>query len=331
MPFVSIIVPAYNHERFLTQRMESIFAQTFTDYEVIVLDDASTDESKAVIERYRHHPAVSRVVYNETNSGSAFKQWRKGLQEAKGEWIWIAESDDYSAPQLLDVLVKGAKADERVVLSYCQSNEVDESGKGWRDMRWFTDQADKQHWNEDFCADGTKELSDYLWQLNSIPNASAVLFKKNAYLNASPEFETMTMCGDWFLWIEILKQGKLCFSAKPLNFFRTHAATTRTYEKRQWQKRLGEEYTIARHLLTVLPAAQHKKIAQRVQGLLRSYCSTFTDAEVMKFIAKPSLYKGPFAFPAFMRTYLNHSLRQKAKRLLGTSFGRPRKHQLQQN
>lgn len=333
MPLVSVIVPAYNHERFLTQRLESILAQTFTDYEVIILDDASMDKSKEVIERYRHHPAVSHIVYNQTNSGSPFRQWRKGLELAQGDWIWIAESDDYCAPDLLEALVKQTGTCEKTVLSYCQSNEVNEGGKGWRDMRWFTNQADKQHWNEDYCREGIEEIGDYLWRINFIPNASAVLFKKAAYANAGREFETMKMCGDWLLWIGILKQGNVAFCARPLNFFRTHSASTRTHEKSRWRERLQEEYTIAKHLLIFLPAAQHKKIHRRMTGLLQSYTGTFGNKEVARFISNPSAYKAPFPFPSFLLRFFTHSIRKSVKALLAF-FSSPafrRKRQLQQN
>lgn len=75
--------------------MKSIFNQTFQDFEVILLDDASTDNSREILHKYQEHPKVSHLIINETNSGSPFKQWEKGLAFARGEFIWIAESDDY--------------------------------------------------------------------------------------------------------------------------------------------------------------------------------------------------------------------------------------------
>ena len=69
MPLVSVIVPNYNHARFLKERMETILGQTYQNFEVIILDDKSTDESKDVIERYRGNAKVSAIVYNEENSG----------------------------------------------------------------------------------------------------------------------------------------------------------------------------------------------------------------------------------------------------------------------
>ena len=74
MPTVSVIVPNYCHAPYLEQRIESILQQTFQDFELILLDDCSTDGSREILERYRNHPKVSGIFYNERNSGSPFKQ-----------------------------------------------------------------------------------------------------------------------------------------------------------------------------------------------------------------------------------------------------------------
>src|ERR1700754_4049695 len=92
-PRVSVIVPNYNHERFLQRRLDTIFSQHYQEFEVIILDDRSGDGSLDILRKYSHHPKVSHNIYNAENSGSTFVQWRKGLQLAKGEFVWIAESD----------------------------------------------------------------------------------------------------------------------------------------------------------------------------------------------------------------------------------------------
>ena len=77
------------------------------DLELIILDDASTDNSKEIIERYRRQERVTHIIYNEVNSGSAFRQWRTGISLAKGDWVWIAESDDYCSSAFLETLLTG--------------------------------------------------------------------------------------------------------------------------------------------------------------------------------------------------------------------------------
>ncbi len=77
MPAVSVIVPNYNHAPFLEQRIASILEQTFQDFELILIDDGSTDNSRDIMERYRSNPHVSHILFGESNSGSAFLQWNK--------------------------------------------------------------------------------------------------------------------------------------------------------------------------------------------------------------------------------------------------------------
>jgi glycosyltransferase involved in cell wall biosynthesis len=78
-PLVSIIVPNYNHEKFLKKRLDSIFNQTFQDFEVILMDDCSTDDSRIILSDYAKNSKVSHCIFNESNSGNTFKQWVKGL------------------------------------------------------------------------------------------------------------------------------------------------------------------------------------------------------------------------------------------------------------
>ena len=129
MPKVSVIVPNYNYGRFLPQRLESILSQTFQNMEIILLDDCSTDNSQAVLSQYATHPLVSRIVFNEKNSGSPFAQWRKGIDLAQGEYVWIAESDDYCEPTLLATLVRALDQYPTASIAFAGAVLVDENGK----------------------------------------------------------------------------------------------------------------------------------------------------------------------------------------------------------
>src|SRR5579875_340873 len=118
---VSVIVPNYNHARFLRQRLDTILAQTFPDFELILLDDCSSDGSQQILGEYASRPRVSHVVFNETNSGSTFKQWNKGVRLAHGEYVWIAESDDYSAPTFVGRMLAVLQSDPAITFAYCRS------------------------------------------------------------------------------------------------------------------------------------------------------------------------------------------------------------------
>src|SRR5580700_8971166 len=123
MPKVSVVVPNYNHARFLRQRLDSILAQSFQDFELILLDDCSSDESRTILEQYALD-ARARLEFNEVNSGSPFKQWNKGVRLTCGEYVWIAESDDYAGEGLLERLIAVLDAGPQVVFVNCRSWRV---------------------------------------------------------------------------------------------------------------------------------------------------------------------------------------------------------------
>ena len=104
-PLVSIIIPNYNHADYLEERIRSILNQTYTNYEIIILDDRSTDNSIEIINKFRDNSHISNIIINEENSGSPFKQWFKGISLAKGDLIWIAECDDSCELCMLERLV----------------------------------------------------------------------------------------------------------------------------------------------------------------------------------------------------------------------------------
>ena len=211
--------------------MESVLNQTFQDFEIIILDDYSTDQSKKVIESYRDNEKVVHVVYNESNSGSTFIQWQKGIELAKSDLIWIAESDDYAAPVFLETLLKPFKASADVVISFCRSMHVDENDK-YLGLTLHADVLDGVKWTKDYVEKGYVELRDYLQFRNTIPNASAVVFKKPANLEHFLSTQ-MKYCGDWLFWKNLLNQpySMIAYCHQPLNFFRTHANTTRYLSK----------------------------------------------------------------------------------------------------
>ena len=92
MPKVSVVVPNYNYGRFLAQRLSSILAQSFRDFELLYLDDASTDESPEVVERFRGDPRL-RTLRNEVNSGHAFRQFNAGVRLAQQVVVGAVEFD----------------------------------------------------------------------------------------------------------------------------------------------------------------------------------------------------------------------------------------------
>ncbi len=158
-PAVSIVVPNYNPAGSLTQRLDSVFAQTYSDTEVILLDDASTDASLAVLRPYLARKNV-RFERNTLNSGSAFKQWAKGLALSRGRYVWFAESDDWADPGLLSALVPLLEDHPNVGLAYCQSWLAGPDGRVTGNATGWTEDLAPGRWSGDFTNAGRAEIRD---------------------------------------------------------------------------------------------------------------------------------------------------------------------------
>lgn len=225
-PKVSVIVPTYNHAPYLSERLESILNQTYNDLQLLILDDASTDDSFRIITRYFSKPRVQLLV-NSSNSGSAFPQWNRGIHFAKGEYVWIAESDDSADPHFLETLVPLLDENPSLGLAYCQSRIMDQRSVFVGDSLNWTSDLDPERWKYDFTSNGKDEVRDYLIVKNTIPNASAVLARRSVLRKVLPVDTSFQLCGDWMHWGKLLLQTDLAYIAEPLNHWRLGSSNSR--------------------------------------------------------------------------------------------------------
>ena len=213
---VSIIIPNYNHSDYLMHRIDSVLNQSYTDFEVILLDDCSTDRSIDILLSYKDHPKVSQVVLNAKNSGSTFKQWSRGFELADGDFIWIAESDDWCEPTLLETLIKPLLTNETIVLSYCQTILVNEEGEIlYRTENNRTEQT----------ISGFEFVNSRMFGDTVLVNAGMVVFRKSALMQIDNKYKNMKSAGDWMFWVQIALQGNIFISFKTLNYCFRHTDT----------------------------------------------------------------------------------------------------------
>lgn len=250
MPLVSVIVPNYNHARFLRQRIDSILAQTYQDFELILLDDCSTDDSRRVLQEYAGDPRV-RLEFNERNSGSPFAQWNKGVRLARGKYVWIAESDDYADQRLLERLVRLLDADSEVVIAYCRSWGVCLDGKPFGFADGYVYFWDPEGWKADFCMDGRRMCQEYFCGCNRIPNASGVVFRRAIYERVGGADGSNRLCGDWKVWAAMALEGKVAYVSEPLNYFRHHGSSVR--ERTRMANAALEMLVVGRWILDRIP------------------------------------------------------------------------------
>jgi glycosyltransferase involved in cell wall biosynthesis len=230
VPQTSAVVPNYNYARYLPERIDSLAAQTQPLSEIVVLDDASTDNSIEML-RMLHlytHPQLV-VVRNQANSGSVFRQWLDAARRATGELLWIAEADDAADPRMLETLATAMQADTGIVMAYCQSSRVDALGDVIAaDYLGYTDDLSPERWRSAYTATGAEEVEAGLAVKNTVPNVSAVLFRREALLAVLEghidEILDYRVAGDWVVYLRLLRLGRIHFDPRVLNRHRFHGA-----------------------------------------------------------------------------------------------------------
>lgn len=208
---VSVIVPNYNHARFLDERLQSILNQTYQNFELIILDDCSTDNSREIIYKYIENSHVSHVVFNENNSGTPFKQWRRGISLAKGEWIWIAESDDIADLSFLEVLMCDAENNPSCGLIYSQLRWVDEKSN----YMFGGEEIDDRFYKGEFF------LRYKLLFSTTIFNVSSCIFRRSYYeMINSDLYQSFRKVGDYMFYVQMSEVCDVYESGKCLCSFR---------------------------------------------------------------------------------------------------------------
>lgn len=263
---VSVIVPNYNYAKYLRRRILSIGHQIYPVYELIVLDDASTDNSKVVIkkavaEASRMKPEMKiKLIWNKENSGKAISQWIKGVEAATGDYIWIAEADDFSRKDFLAEVMKGFEQDSDVVIAYSESAIINKYGVLMMpNFRRSRDREGTGHFRNSYIRPGKKEIEEIMAIRCTIPNVSAAVFKNtpelHKYLKLAEKFEQV---GDWYLYAKLLENGKIFYNKKSLNLFRVHSgsATKRGKEHVEEVKMMHEyfkdNYDLDRNVLNFM-------------------------------------------------------------------------------
>ncbi len=256
IPRISVVVPNYNYAHLLAERIQSINRQTIAPYEIIVLDDASSDNSVELIAGLRKTQEL-RMVENKTNSGSVFRQWLKGVELARGDYVWIAEADDLSEANFLETAIK-AFADPEVRMSYTESLQMDADGRVIAEhYRDYLSDIESERWLSPYVHPGSEEIAEVMSVKNSVPNVSAVLFKREELLSSLrqhiDEVASFRFAGDWALYVRLLERGKLAFHPSPLNRHRRHANSVTSGSDKQrhldevvrMQKLVGQRHRVS--------------------------------------------------------------------------------------
>ncbi len=210
MPRVSVCIPSYNHGSFIADCIASILQQTLTDLELIITDDASTDNTEAVIRPFLSQDSRVRYFRNPRNLGM-LGNWNHSLSLAQGEYIKVLGSDDYLEPDCLRRAVGLLDAHPNVGVVACARKYVDQALRPMETVGF----AQRQR-----LVPGHQAIAACLARGNPIGEPVAVTFRRQAAARGfSPHYNQLA---DVEMWMHLLEQSDLAFDPEPLCRFRHH-------------------------------------------------------------------------------------------------------------
>ncbi len=202
-PLVSVIVPCYNGEKFIKEAIESALAQTYSDLEVIVVDDGSIDTSRTIIASFKD-PRV-RYHYKKNEGVSAARNL--GIRLSRGAYIAFLDADDLWLPAKLSQQVREIERDSAIALVHCSSYIVNAGGETIGEVP---------------AKGGSDILRDLLLIGNVVGSPSGVLVKKSVLEAVGCFDESLSTAADWDLWIRIAQKFMIARIAEPLLKYRMH-------------------------------------------------------------------------------------------------------------
>lgn len=280
-PLVSIIVPAYNAERYLRETLESALAQTHSDTEVIVVNDGSSDGTPDILRAY----GAKLQVVDQQNRGLAAAR-NAGAAIARGEWLAFLDADDLWVPSKLEVQLEEAGD---CALVYSDRLNIGHRGS-FPELQSTIEEM--------FDGDVFERLLTY----GNVLTASSVIVRTDVYRSLGGFEESLPAAEDWDLWIRVAERHRIKLCRLPLVHYRMHAESLSGNPMKMWSSRLSV-LSRALHLQRArrLPVSTRRRIraamwatngwdAGRRDLRLRAFQAYMTSAFWWPFSATP--YKG---------------------------------------
>jgi glycosyltransferase involved in cell wall biosynthesis len=232
---ISVIIPNYNHEKFIEERLHSILNQSHKPAEIIVLDDGSKDNSfQIACDMMKTTTIENKTITNQFNSGSVLRQWEKGILNSKSDWIWIAESDDSAALDLIESaeeLISRFNSD----LILFESEIIDEESNAMLENSHFNRIHIPTILNttppgESLTVEMRQLKRDGFLIRNLFVNVSAIIWRKSYLLEAltkTLQQDPPILVGDWCLYLSIDDKCKVTYCDRSLNQFRRSRLSVR--------------------------------------------------------------------------------------------------------
>lgn len=212
---VSVCIPTYNSDRFLGETIRSVLDQRFTDFELVVCDNASTDGTPELCAQFSD-PRLRYVRFDELVGQAA--NWNRCLELARAELIILLHGDDLLTPDYLERAVAEMDRHPDVSLLFCCAQHVDVDGKPLRRQEAFA--ADR-------VEDGSV-LARMLLLKGCEVNPAGVLVRRTAYAAVGKFTEAIVWGVDWHMWVRLALRGRFVYLAEPLSQYRIHGASGTT-------------------------------------------------------------------------------------------------------
>jgi glycosyltransferase involved in cell wall biosynthesis len=190
MPRVSVIIPCYNHAHYLPDAVNSVLTQTFTDWEVIIVDDGSTDNTREVAAQFTD-PRI-RYIYQENRGLSGARS--TGIHAAEGELIALLDADDMWEPTFLEMMITALQAEPAASAAYCGFCWMDTDGN-----------LLKQAVSKVVAPD---QFREELLYHGSWLSACAIVVRASAYREIGPFDETLRACEDLDMWLRLSQKHR---------------------------------------------------------------------------------------------------------------------------
>jgi len=209
-PKASVCIPTYNYGRYIPDAIESVLGQTFSDFELLVVDNCSTDNTRELVENYARKDARVAYFCNEANLGMV-GNWNRCLEHACGEYVKILCADDVLARDCLERQVLELEKDPEVVLVSCVRQMTTVDLLPIKELRYGESYA---------VIDGADAIHRCFDYGNLIGEPTAVLFRRNAAERGfDPAYSQLI---DQEMWYYLLRKGKMVFVPETLCLFRQH-------------------------------------------------------------------------------------------------------------
>lgn len=221
-PLVSVVIPTFGHRDFVLSTLASVFAQTFRDYEMIVVNDASPDDTDAVLQPLVEAGRV-RYVRLAKNGGQAAAR-NRGMALARGTFIALLDDDDLWPPDKLAWQVAALQADPEAVLVYGKPAGINEAGAPFL-PRDKNGDPEPYPWNGGLAGDVYEAFARTCWLVS--PGQALIRRTVLDALNGeggAPLDTNLWGCDDWDLWLRLAERGRFVFEDRIALLYRLHAA-----------------------------------------------------------------------------------------------------------